>query len=202
MAEVTGMTAAAINEELDKMIVSISVDEETGIMYAHPRNGDPITAGPAISPNGAVSAAYPIGSIYINAGSSTNPATLLGVGTWTRYGKGRTIVSLDEAQVEFDSLGETGGAKTHDLQINEIPSHIHSMAHTHPILVTFNLTETNYSTDTNLRLSNFDFGTAMNTDKVGATGDSSAAATGAAGGGDPHNNLQPYIVAYVWRRTA
>jgi hypothetical protein len=37
----------------------------------------------------ALQALHPIGSIYINAGVTTNPATLLGFGTWVAFGAGR-----------------------------------------------------------------------------------------------------------------
>jgi microcystin-dependent protein len=40
--------------------------------------------------------------------------------------KGKTIVGRDSGQTEFDTLGETGGAKTHTLTISEIPSHTHA----------------------------------------------------------------------------
>jgi len=39
----------------------------------------------------ALSALYPVGAIYINATSSTNPATSLGFGTWTAFGAGRVM---------------------------------------------------------------------------------------------------------------
>ena len=57
--------------------------------------------------------AYPVGSIYINASVSTNPATLLGFGTWSAFGAGRTLVGIDSGDTDFDTIGETGGAKTH-----------------------------------------------------------------------------------------
>ena len=68
---------------------------------------------------------YPVGSIYINASVSTNPSTLFGFGTWVEFGKGRVLVGVDTGQTEFDTLGETGGAKTHTLTINEMPAHSH-----------------------------------------------------------------------------
>lgn len=40
--------------------------------------------------------------------------------------KGRVVVGVDAGQSEFDTLGETGGAKTHTLDSTEIPSHTHS----------------------------------------------------------------------------
>lgn len=59
----------------------------------------------------ALQAIYPVGSVYINASSSTNPATLFGFGTWTAFGEGRVFVGLNSADALFDTLGETGGSK-------------------------------------------------------------------------------------------
>ena len=53
---------------------------------------------------------YPVGSVYTNKTVSTNPATLFGFGTWTAIA-GRVVVGLDAGQTEFDTAGETGGAK-------------------------------------------------------------------------------------------
>lgn len=60
----------------------------------------------------ALQAVYPIGSIYINAGSSSNPSTLLGFGTWSEFGAGRVLVGLNASDADFDTLEETGGSKT------------------------------------------------------------------------------------------
>jgi hypothetical protein len=118
---------------------------------------------------------YPVGSVYTNYSVSTNPGTLLGVGTWVAIA-GRVVVGLDGTQTEFDTAGETGGAKTHTLTTDEIPAHTHTYY------------------------------------KGGLTGDvagpgfnylqTSLQNTGSTGGGSAHNNLQPYVVCYVWRRTA
>ena len=59
----------------------------------------------------SLAAVYPVGSIYINAGVSTNPATLLGFGTWTAFGAGRVMVGLNASDALFDTLEETGGSK-------------------------------------------------------------------------------------------
>jgi hypothetical protein len=56
----------------------------------------------------AAQAMYPVGSIYINASSVTNPGTLLGFGTWVEYAKGRVLVGFDVALPPFDSLDEEG----------------------------------------------------------------------------------------------
>lgn len=52
----------------------------------------------------ALSLAYPVGSIYINAAVSTNPSTLLGFGTWEAFGAGKVIVGLDSGDALFDTL--------------------------------------------------------------------------------------------------
>ena len=122
-------------------------------------------------------AVYPVGSIYINATVSTNPATLLGFGTWAAFGAGRVMVGLDATDTDFDTAQETGGAKTHTLSTSEIPSHTHNSN-----FVTGGSGVSGVSTDGNY--------------------DAATNATSATGGGGAHNNLQPYIVAYMWRRTA
>lgn len=57
------------------------------------------------------SGAWPIGSVFISV-VSTNPATLLGFGTWSAFGAGRVLVGLDSGDTNFDVAEETGGAKT------------------------------------------------------------------------------------------
>ena len=125
-------------------------------------------------------AVYPVGSIYINAAVATNPGTLLGFGTWAAFGAGRVIVGLNAADSDFDTAQETGGAKTHTLSIAEIPSHTHTS------------TLRGNGEDENQNIPS----ASDNTDP------SLTMTTDATGGGGAHNNLQPYIVAYMWRRTA
>ena len=69
----------------------------------------------------ALIGAYPIGSIYMNAGVATNPATLLGFGTWAAFGAGRVIVGFNAGDTLFDTLEETGGSKD-----AVVGSHTHS----------------------------------------------------------------------------
>jgi len=134
---------------------------------------------------------YPVGSVYISV-VSTNPATLLGVGTWSAFATGRTLVGIDAGQTEFDTVEETGGAKTHTLTVDEMPSHTHVQdAHSHTADV--------FATDANG--ANFDRsagGGAQGT----ATTNNTTAVNQNTGGGGAHNNLQPYIVVYIWKRTA
>ena len=129
----------------------------------------------------SIQAIYPVGSIYINAAVTTNPATLLGFGTWVAFGAGKVIVGFDASDNDFDSLQETGGSKTHTLSTAELPSH------THP-----------FSLDS----SQNGGGTAQHSLILDGSSSPQSFATSAAGGGGAHNNVQPYIVAYMWRRTA
>jgi len=125
-------------------------------------------------------AVYPVGSIYINAAVSTNPATLLGFGTWAAFGAGRVIVGLNSSDSDFDTAQETGGAKTHTLSVSEIPSHTHtSSLRGNGEDELQSIPSASDNTDPSLTMT-----------------------TNATGGGGAHNNLQPYIVAYMWRRTA
>ena len=126
---------------------------------------------------------YPIGSIYINANTSANPSTYLGIGTWSRYGEGKVIVSQNSSESEFDTLNETGGAKTHTLTTSEMPSHTHGGIYPSGSSGTFS-----QAFDVDHPQTGADLG--------------SEKFTTSTGGGSAHNNLQPYIVAYVWQRTA
>ena len=58
------------------------------------------------------SEAYPVGAVFI-AVVATNPATLLGYGTWAAIAAGRMLVGLDAGDTDFDVAEEVGGAKTH-----------------------------------------------------------------------------------------
>jgi hypothetical protein len=93
----------------------------------------------------ALQAMYPVGSVYINATVSTNPATLLGFGTWVTVGDGKVLVNQDTTDTDFDVLGETGGSKssvashthTYSGSVNNAGSHSHSIndpGHAHSIL--------------------------------------------------------------------
>lgn len=124
--------------------------------------------------------AYPVGSIYINASVSTNPATLLGFGTWSAFGAGRTLVGIDSGDTDFDTVEETGGAKTHTLDLTQIPAHSHNVS-------------TRFNTKNGGGYVAWFNGTAEG---------SWTETTASQGGGLAHNNLQPYIVVYRYRRTA
>ncbi|MDO8547856.1 MAG: hypothetical protein Q7R68_10935 [Nitrospirales bacterium] len=140
--------------------------------------------------------AFPIGSVFI-AVVDTNPATLLGYGTWSAIAAGRVLVGLDSGDTDFDTVEETGGAKTVTLDTTMIPAHTHTQdAHAHTIGQVRDATTGGATTniaktaDTSSTL-----GTATATNSATAVNQN-------AGGGLAHANVQPYFVVYMWKRTA
>lgn len=91
--------------------------------------------------------------------------------------KGRTVVGLNSSDTDFKTLGKTGGEKTHKLTVNEMPSHKHNVS---------------FST----QLGNAEQRLALGSNSGGTTGTTGVYGTPTvdAGGNQPHNNLQPYIV--------
>jgi hypothetical protein len=153
----------------------------------------------------AAQALYPVGSIYINATVATNPATLLGFGTWTAFASGRVMVGLDSGNAVFNAVGLTSGSAD-----AAVVSHNHSFTSTtsgqsEPHVHNYNKLES-VGSGGNVVISdsgnswNFASGTTgtNNTDHVhtvaGNTSTNGVSATNA--------NLQPYIVVYMWKRTA
>jgi microcystin-dependent protein len=86
--------------------------------------------------------------------------------------QGRVPVGFDSTQTEFDALGETGGAKTHTLTAQQIPAHTHTVA--------------DYSSASGS-------GTFIAPFDTSSTGPNNTHTTSSVGGGEAHNNLQPYI---------
>jgi hypothetical protein len=144
----------------------------------------------------SVADAYPIGSIYMNASNSANPASLLGFGTWSSFGAGRVLTGLDSSQSEFNAIGETGGAKTaaHTLTTAEMPSHDHTSLHGG----TASGNRPSGWVGVSNSLSPNAFGGGTDDDDWATT---KTTATGG-GGSHSHSTLQPYIVVYMWKRTA
>lgn len=125
----------------------------------------------------------PVGSTYVTP-TNTNPNTILRFGTWKRL-KGRVCVGLDENDTAFNTIGKTGGEKTHTLTTNEIPTHDHKMnAPSSGLAPAGDLIGDEFVVDRN-------------------TGKATGRRTTTTGGGQAHNNLQPYqVVGYMWIRTA
>jgi hypothetical protein len=135
---------------------------------------------------------YPVGSIYTNATSSTNPGTLLGFGTWTAFGAGRVPVGFDSGNVLFDTAEETGGSAD-----SVVVSHTHvatDAGHTH------GYTQTNSGNVAFNPASNpANNGTTSGTTASGTANITNAVPAGSVAG--TNQNYQPYITVYMWKRT-
>lgn len=154
--------------------------------------------------DGDPAASWPIGSVFISV-VSTNPATLLGFGTWAAFAAGRVLVGLDAGQTEFDTVEETGGEKTHTLTASEMPVHTHvqnSHNHTQDAHQHGMAEGTTDGSGTFMDRSNAAAATTAVTDMATATNQAATAVNQNAGGDAAHNNLQPYITVYMWKRTA
>ncbi|MGC6569675.1 DUF859 family phage minor structural protein [Streptococcus sp. VTCC 12886] len=127
---------------------------------------------------------YPVGSIYQSI-INTNPSTFIG-GTWERFGNGRVLVGVDENDSDFNVPNRTGGEKAHQITVEEMPSHSHQFnteAGGSPIAQGW---ENGNNSAMRAKLGNYTMGLP----------------TTSVGGNNPHNNLQPYITVYRWRRIA
>lgn len=122
---------------------------------------------------------YPVGSIYMSV-NSTNPSVLFG-GTWEQI-KDTFLLATGDTYAN----GSTGGEATHTLTTDEIPSHLHREANS---TVVYNNSSSNRfaTSGSGTRIS---LATNLNIN------------TNSTGGGQAHNNMPPYLVVNVWKRTA
>lgn len=125
-------------------------------------------------------AAHPVGDIYLSV-NPTNPGTLYG-GTWVAWGSGRVPVGVNTSDTDFKTVEKTGGEKAHTLTVQEMPNHDHD------------LNAVNEGVDN----PNGGYHPGWTFNKR-YTAQVMSASTG---GGQAHNNLQPYITCYMWKRTA
>jgi microcystin-dependent protein len=110
--------------------------------------------------------------------------------------KGRVPVGIDAAQTEFDTRGETGGAKTHALSTAELAVHSHGVTdpgHAHDIDVGGDVADPNGNPQ---GYANSAY-TKANSAKTKVTG----VTVNNAGSGNAHNNLQPYIALHYIIKT-
>jgi hypothetical protein len=142
---------------------------------------------------------YPVGTVYTNATSSTNPATLLGFGTWAAFGAGKVMVGLDSGDATFSTVGNTGGSKD-----AIVVSHTHSATstvtdpgHVHPIGFGDRTGGPNLGSGSNDR-----YGTQSTAVRSNTTGISVSTTNSTTGSSATNANLPPYVVVYLWKRTA
>ena len=155
--------------------------------------------------------AFPVGFIWEST-DATNPANILGVGTWESYGQGRVLVGAGQGSgLSNYTAGSTGGEEKHKLTTDELPAHNHSAS----------ISSTNISgsfssglgTDQSPSVSGVI--SAISSGWWRAKADSSSnilngfklnsnhthqATIGSVGKNQSHENRQPYVVVYRFRR--
>ena len=145
---------------------------------------------------------YPVGSIYMST-VSTNPATLFGFGTWEAMPAGRVLLAQGKSSWGTTyNAGSTGGEATHQLTVGELAAHSHTASsnttgeHNHGINA-----RAHNGADT--AISYFE---SANSDRTyytnNAGGHSHTITVNNTGSNTAHNNMQPYIVCYIWKRSA
>jgi hypothetical protein len=128
-------------------------------------------------------AVYPVGSVYVSITNSSNPADILGFGTWEALPAGYGLVAQGTATAEDGSTltftaGQKSGEFKHQLTVGELAKHNHSL---------------NWHAD------------AMGNPYTQAAGNGYKPRdeySGYAGNDEYHNNIAPCIASYLWKRTS
>ena len=158
----------------------------------------------------AIGAVYPVGSIYMSV-NNVNPSSYFG-GTWIAWGSGRVPVGVDTSNTDFNAVEKTGGASTVTLTTAQLPSHSHAKgtlatasggAHTHDL----KNQKAAWGTSSGNRVlvdatSGYTALSNKTTTSNGSHTHTISGSTAATGSGSAHNNLQPFITCYMWKRTA
>jgi hypothetical protein len=159
----------------------------------------------------ALQALHPVGSIY-TATVSTNPNTLFGFGTWTAYAAGRVLIGNGGGF----SAGATGGSADATLV-----SHSHTLSSgtfsgstsTASLTGTFQAGKPPFASGIVSQVSTTVFGSGTGAQSSGSEYNIDAShshsfsgsltgSTSTEGSSGTNANLQPYIVVYMWQRTA
>lgn len=173
---------------------------------------------PEISSASIVDMVYPVGSIYMST-ASTNPGTLFPGTTWEAYAQGRVLIGAgtgtdSRSEKKTFAAGSTGGEYNHQLTVGEMATH----SHTATANITGNHTHysglcndtTNFGVYGNASLGSGSARLGIGSGTAGpyqmitsSAGNHSHTVTiNTAGGDSIHNNIQPYLAVYIWRRTA
>lgn len=132
---------------------------------------------------------YQVGDLYLTT-RSENPSTIFG-GTWELFGPGRTLICINTSDTPLNAAKKTGGS------INPLTSHNHSQnPHGHNIVLSGGI----QPGGERVRVDNWSWSTSFQYHNT--TIQESTATNNATGDNTNHNNWQPFIVCYVWIRTA
>lgn len=124
---------------------------------------------------------YKVGDLYLTT-NTAEPQVTLGYGAWVRFGEGRALVGVSTRPNDPDwtkGVASQYGEYEHTLTVSEMPSHNHDLLYNTSSIDGSGYPATDNSADT-----------------------ASYIKTEKAGEGKPHNNVQPSITVFVWRRVA
>lgn len=142
-------------------------------------------------------AIYPVGGLYTTT-VNTDPSVLLGFGTWQRYAEGKALVgySSDVTAATPDWLkivGNVFGNYQETLNTTQIPSHYHTTVGDDELRVGSRFGSDGLTPETDTL---YPYDSVSNASPAAGR----QYRTSATGGGLPHNNVQPSIIVFVWRR--
>ena len=145
---------------------------------------DGAVTGAKLAVSSIIDIFYPVGSYYETSDTTFDPNVSWG-GTWVEDTSGRVLVASDSGT--FATVGDTGGEEKHTLVTTEMPAHNHGIY---------------YWLGQNLPGGTDHFIAYGNTSSLTPQYTTSTSWVSNTGGGNSHNNLQPYIVIKRWHRTA
>lgn len=147
---------------------------------------------------------FPVGTIYGNGQSMTNPGEFMGFGAWEPYAEGRVVAGI-AADGTFDTIGKTLGEEDHILSQSEMPDY-NLTGNTN---TTGSHNHINYSNLTRFSGGTSEVGLASGSRKYLSAATNSNAGShshtvtiNSGGDGIAHNNIQPTIVAAMWIRVS
>lgn len=138
---------------------------------------------------------YPVGSIYMSV-KNINPQNLFG-GVWVDWGQGRVPVGVSSSGT-FDSVEKTGGSETHTLTDSEMPNHGGHIPDS--IWNWGSCSSETYFINYNKAKASGIFEECSCCPFVKYT-NTITLRSFTKGSGNSHNNLQPYITCFMWKRT-
>lgn len=150
---------------------------------------------------------YPVGSFYFSL-NPTNPSSLFG-GTWVAVAGGRTLISVgtgvdDNGTERTFSNGQTGGEFTHALTVAEMPGHNHGGRTSSGTTDGGNMRvlDTAGGNSTLNHMTGYEYGSYRDISDNSFPGALHYHTISSQGGWQYHNNMQPFLACYIWRRTA
>jgi microcystin-dependent protein len=148
----------------------------------------------------------PINELKLIVGDNRNPNVIYGYGTWVPFAQGRTLVGqgtgtdVNSVQKSFPA-GSTGGTYENKLTKSQLPAHDHPYEDSYYFENSGSVSGAPTSNKRNVGFLNGGYGSG-DTDTDNNTLLFRNAVTSSVGGNQAVDNLQPYEVIYIWRRTA